>query len=159
MKYSVAFIITFIWLISNSCCTKVECICGDLQIPFSIPANFQYPYEFYIIKTDTNFNVIDSVKIEFDEPSVSSEELYNLRNKNITGGQLRDFNYILLNTITNHRDTLKDVFYKTSTNTWVCNRCLLFFDDKLTCTIYSDVRYKFRNKLYGRNDTIHPLAK
>lgn len=136
---------------SNCICTEVACTCPELSI--QVEANLDNEEsgsftnhelnEFYVVRTDLGFEIIDSIKIEFDNivGNVDYNKFYWINeNKFPDFTSLKDYYFILRNHETGYSDTITNIDYNESTSTTTCNQCSNCEDEKITCTQFDDFK-------------------
>lgn len=162
-------IIFLLYSCEKSCnCTTRGCPCLELFISLqanvdnNIEGNFteQDINDFYLFRTNDNYEIIDSLKINFKE---SSNDNYN-RFFWITASlysdttDLRQYNFIIKNSILNTMDTISSISYVERLENVVCNRCGPDCDDTyVVCPVIYDFSLEF-NCVFQNEQNI-PIKK
>jgi hypothetical protein len=162
MKMKIPILIIALSLTITSCkdclCTLRGCPCPELVI--SIEANVDnntagdYTEEeidsFYPIRTDTNYNIIDSIKLEFGyiAGNVDYNRFYRInQNKFSNFENFRLYNLLIKNTLLNSIDTIADIEYTEMMENVLCNTCINCDDQYVDCLQYSDYSLNFNGTL------------
>lgn len=131
-------------------CTSEPCPCFPFTISVYANANNSAEgsfatdemSEFYLLRTNENFDVIDSLKIDFQDLYTNPEynkvfrfsaEFYN----NII--DIRPFNFIIKNTMLNSADTISAINYEESLESVLCNVCTNCDDEYIDCIVFQNI--------------------
>jgi hypothetical protein len=158
MRFTTIFFIAIcIKLISCTpcACTLVWCYCVELSI--SIEANVESDIdgsysaeeinEFYLIRTNKSFNIIDSVKMEFQNHggNVDYNSLFEIKQSTFTNNEnLRHYNFLIKNLILKSVDTVSAILYTEEMESRICNHCSGRCDDEyIDCLQFSNLSLVF----------------
>jgi hypothetical protein len=139
-------------------CTKKGCDCAELII--KIEANVDNDVEgsyteqeidnFYLIRTDTGFGVIDSLKLEFGQivGNIDYNRFYWVNQNAFSDfNNFRSYNLLIKNTVLNSTDTITAIDYTEKMDRVLCNTCLNCDDEYITCMHYSNLSLEFNAAL------------
>jgi len=131
------------------------CYCVELSI--SIEANVESDKdgsysteeinEFYLVRTNKSFNIIDSVEMEFlnHEGNTDYKRFFEVNQNTFTNNEnLHQFNYLIKNLILKSVDTVSAISYTEEMESRICNHCSGRCDDKyIDCLQFSNLSLEF----------------
>lgn len=139
-------------LFFNSC--KRECVCTNIGCPclgaiIYLDANVenqntrgftqQEMEHFYLFRTDTNYAIIDSVKLNFWKVQEKSgfNRRYEIRQNSFPSpNDFRKNIFLIKNTLLGSVDTIADIRYDEKQERRLCNECSGCDDQYVSCVEY-----------------------
>lgn len=160
-----AFLMSFTSCKKNCSCTDIACLCPEspsilVAISEQYHTNGGYTQEeinnFYVIRTDPNFQKIDSIKIAF-EPSTESSgysHTYAITQSTFANSEdLRNYNFLIKSSFDICADTVLSISYDVTMEKEVCNKCTPCEDKYIQCMKYSNQSLVF-DRILQNNLTI-----
>lgn len=139
----------------NACNKKCDCTnesCPCFPFTISVYANANNSAEgsfatnemsgFHLLRTNENFELIDSLKIEFTNlySSLDYNKVYRFSAETFTNIiDIRPFNFIIRNTILNTTDTISSISYDEEMESVLCNKCTNCDDEYLDCVVFDNI--------------------
>ena len=157
LRYLVLFItVAFILDACNKkCdCTNESCPCFPFTI--SLYANANNSAEgsyatsemdgFYLLRTTQDYQLIDSIKINFEDlySSIDYNRIFQFSADTYTNiTDIKPYNFIVKNTILNTSDTISSITYTESLQHVLCNKCTNCDDEYIDCVKFDNISVDF----------------
>jgi hypothetical protein len=135
-------------------CTEMYCLCQELTFAFEANSDnnvqgaytFQELDAFYLHRTSLDYQLIDSLKMDFDTiyGNTDYDRKFEITSGNYTDfSSFKDYNFIIKNTQINYCDTISNIDYTQTMVTSVCNKCTNCDDETITCAKTENFTFLF----------------
>jgi uncharacterized lipoprotein YehR (DUF1307 family) len=149
-----AFIMVFSACNKKCDCTSEPCPCFPFTISVFANANNSAEGsfatkeidEFYLYRTNENYQTIDSVKIKFTDlfSNADYNKIYRFSSESFTNVEdIRPYNFIIKNTMVGSADTISSITYSEVLKNLLCNVCSNCDDEYIDCVVFEDVNFEF----------------
>lgn len=131
-------------------CTNESCPCFPFTI--SLYANANNSAEgsyatsemdgFYLLRTTQDYQLIDSIKINFEDlySSIDYNKIFRFSSETYNNvSDIRPFNFIVKNSVLNTSDTLSSITYTETLQHVLCNVCTNCDDEYIDCVAFDDI--------------------
>lgn len=145
--------------ILNACNKKCDCTnepCPCLPFTISVYANANNSAEgsfatremetFYLLRTDENYKLIDSLKMDFTDLYSSQDynKLFRFSAEDFQNiNDIRPFNFIIKNTMLETPDTISSISYFEVLQSVLCNVCTNCDDEYLDCVEFENISFEY----------------
>ena len=144
--FQIAILLVLSYAILTGCrCDSNDCFCPSATgLPIGINISTSDTSNYYWIRLDTTWTVVDSVRIKFPPKSsavpIHSENWQALNEQFNYVVNFEDYSYLLVNSVTQVSDTFSDLSIEHSSNSFEC--C----GDNIVCKQISYLRFNFNGQ-------------
>ncbi len=131
-------------------CTSEPCPCFPFTISVYANSNndaegsfaTKEMEEFYLFRTNENYQTIDSVKMQFADlySSANYNKIYRFSSETFSNiSDIKPYNFIIKNMMIESADTISTISYSEVLKSLLCNVCTNCDDEYIDCIIYENV--------------------